>query len=115
MTQVAVVSELRCPICSRRYHEARLSVGGDAFPSCQSKTCRAKWWAFRLETGSLREQMLREFDTDVVYLSLIEQEPSLPEQILGDCYLQIILAPEVAHNTPLRGIRWMMKTLGWAA
>lgn len=69
----------------------------------------------RLRAGSLREQMLEEFETEVVYLSLIEQGPELPERISGDCYLQIILAPELAYNAPSRGIRWVMKQLGWAA
>lgn len=116
MKQAAIVTELRCPICGRKYHEARISIGGNCFPSCQGKRCRAKWWACRLAPGVLKEQLIEEFNADDDWWEMFRgQNPDFPEEIVGDAYLQIVLAPEVAYNAPSRGIKWILEKMGWAA
>jgi hypothetical protein len=78
---------LTCPACHRQASMGlpELYVGG-----LTCKRCGAHWWATRLQTGSVRAQLLVEFE-DVECVNQLMLLFGLPEMISEPVFWQILL------------------------
>jgi hypothetical protein len=80
---LSLVLELSCPACNRLVNKHGAALKPDLFlGALKCDRCGVHWWATRFDTGSIRGQLLRDFeDVDLVdQLMTLFGLPSLIEE-----------------------------------
>lgn len=88
---LSLVLELSCPACFRLVGRHGPALKPDTFAGAlKCDRCNAHWWATRLDAGSIREQLLNDFE-DVELVDALMSLFGLPALIEEPRFWQIRL------------------------
>lgn len=84
---------LRCPDRRCRYIVDRVDLehGSTIALTCRLKSCRAHWWATRFRAGSVRDQLLADYE-DADFVDSLMRLYDLPAWLEEPAYWQVILS-----------------------
>lgn len=92
---------IQCPVCSANFYAGLMNWGGNMFPCCQGKRCRARFWVMELIPPNPRDHLQRVLKDGA---KGILESVEIPDSSTDPIYLHILVSPREQHEMRRSGL-----------